>query len=358
ERRQLDYQRNVIDTCLTKRFAFVEPQLRIGYENIRAYNTENGQFTDQDELLSGRQKIWNRNFFCYSIMKVSPLAVQSALYQGGQYFSTQSTGSMLRHTQFISGCSVSSGMNEGFMNAYSVLCALPEMTVVSDENRDTYLALNNETTHDVMLLQEPEYAPALYVDNSDYDATHEDRFTSGGRRILADTPFRMESYQCNMAALLQLGNWFDFLREQGVYDNTRVIIVADHGFAMNQFEDLLFGDRAQDKNLHHSEDVMAYNPLFLVKDFESTGFHVDDRFMTNADTPVLALDGLVNSPINPFTGKAITDEPKDAEEYHIFNTSFNSPKDNDGNTFRPGNWYALRGQNIFDTSAWRSLGYY
>lgn len=32
ERHQLDYQRNVIDTCLTKRFAFVEPQLRIGYE--------------------------------------------------------------------------------------------------------------------------------------------------------------------------------------------------------------------------------------------------------------------------------------------------------------------------------------
>lgn len=32
ERHQLDYQRNVIDTCLTKRFAFVEPQLRVGYE--------------------------------------------------------------------------------------------------------------------------------------------------------------------------------------------------------------------------------------------------------------------------------------------------------------------------------------
>jgi len=329
-----------------------------GYDHIKAYNTENGQFADQGERLTGRQKIWNRNFFCFSIMKISPLVLQSSLYQGGQYFSTQSTGSLLRHTQFISGRSVSSGTNEGFMNAYSALCALPEMTLVSDENVDTYLAINNETTHDIMLLQEPEYVPALYVDNSDYDAAHEDRFTCDGRSILADTPFRMESYQCNMAALLQLGQWFDLLREQGVYDNTRVIIVADHGFAMNQFEDLLFGDGAIDKNLHHSEDVMAYNPLFLVKDFESTGFHVDDRFMTNADTPVLALDGLVNSPINPFTGKAITDEPKDTEEYHIFNTSFNSPKDNDGNTFRPGNWYALRGQNIFDTSAWRSLGYY
>ena len=336
------------------------PDLTIfeGYDHIKAYNTENGQFADQGEHLTSRQKIWNRNFFCYSIMKVSPLAVQSALYQGGQYFSTQSTGSLLRHTQFISGRSVSSGMNEGFMNAYSALCALPEMTLVSDENRDTYLAVNNETTHDVMLLQEPEYEPALYVDNTVYDAEHEDRFTYGGRTILADTPFRMESYQCNMAALLQLGQWFDFLREQNVYDNTRVIIVADHGFAMNQFEDLLFVDGAVDKNLHHSEDVMAYNPLFLVKDFNSTGFHVDDRFMTNADTPVLALDGLVDAPVNPFTGTAITDAPKNTEEYHIFNTSFNSPKDNDGNTFRPGNWYALRGQNIFDTSAWRSLGIY
>lgn len=32
ERHRLDYARNVIDTCLSKRFAYVEPQLRIGYE--------------------------------------------------------------------------------------------------------------------------------------------------------------------------------------------------------------------------------------------------------------------------------------------------------------------------------------
>ena len=131
-----------------------------------------------------------------------------------------------------------------------------------------------------------------------------------------------------------------------------------NGFAMNQFDDLLFGERTGEKNRHHPEDVMAYNPLFLVKDFDRRGFHVDDRFMTNADTPMLALDGLMDNPVNPFTGKALTDESKNAEEHHIFNTSFNSPKDNDGNTFLPGNWYSLRGQNIFDTSAWSSLGIY
>lgn len=327
-----------------------------GCEGIKAYNTENGQFTDQSELLTSKQKVWNRNFFCYSIMKISPLVLQAGLYQGGQYFNPQDLDSLLRHTQFISDRSHSSGMNEGFMNAYSALCVLPEMTVISDESRDTYLTISNETTHDVMLLQEPEYEPALYVDNSAYDAEHEDRFIFEEKPMLADTPFRMESYQCNMAALLQLGKWFDMLREQDVYDNTRIIIVADHGFAANQFEDLIFGEDAGEKNRHHPEDIMAYNPLFLVKDFDSNGFQVDDRFMTNADTPTLALDGLIDEPVNPFTGKAITDAAKEVEEYHIFNTNFNSPKDNDGNTFLPGNWYALTGQNVFDVSAWRSLG--
>lgn len=32
ERSTLDYQRNTIDTCLTKRFAYIEPQLRVSYE--------------------------------------------------------------------------------------------------------------------------------------------------------------------------------------------------------------------------------------------------------------------------------------------------------------------------------------
>ena len=34
-------------------------------------------------------------------------------------------------------------------------------------------------------------------------------------------------YQVNMAAFLKLGEWFDYLRENGVYDNTRIIIVSD-----------------------------------------------------------------------------------------------------------------------------------
>ena len=264
---------------------------------------------------------------------------------------------MLHHTQFISGRSLSHGVDESFMNAYSVLCALPEITEISDGSQNTYLTINNGTTHDVMLLQEPAYEPALYVDNTVFDAEHEDRFTFEGRTMLADIPYTIKHYQCNMAAFLQLGKWFDTLREQGVYDNTRIILVADHGHGMAQFEDMIFGE--WDGNTwHHPQDVMSYNPLLLVKDFDSKGFRVDDRFMTNADTPILALDGLIDTPVNPFTGKPITDAAKEAEEFHVFYTDISDPWDNNGNTFLPDRWYALKGHNIFDVSAWRSLGIY
>ena len=336
------------------------PDLSIfeGYEGIKAFNTENGQFTDQSELLTGKQKVWNRNFFCYSIMKISPLVLQSGLYQGGQYFNTRDLNSLLRQTQFVSDRSHSLGIDESFMNAYSVLCALPGITKITDDVQNTFLMMQNETTHDVMLLKEPQFEPEVTVDNRVYDIEHEGRFTFEGRTLLTDTPHRMKSYQSNMATFLQLGNWFDTLRELGVYDNTRIIIVADHGFALNQFEDMIFGERNLDLGKHHSEDVMAYNPLLLVKDYDSKDFHVDPQFMTNADTPVLALDGLIDTPVNPFTGKPITNTAKNSEEHHIFNTSFSSPKGNDGNVFLPGTWYALKGENIFDLSAWKSLGYY
>ena len=326
-------------------------------DGIKAYNTENGQFADQTELIASRQKIWNRNFFCYSIMKISPLVIQSGLYQGGQYFNTQDLDSMLHHTQFISDRSVSHGLDESFMNAYSVLCALPDITHITGDSLNTYLAINNGTAHDVMLLREPEYEPALYVDNTVYDAEHEDRFTCEGRTMQVDIPYTMKHYQCNMAAFLQLGRWFDYLRDQGVYDNTRIILVADHGHGMAQFKDMIFGEWVGN-TWHHPQDVMSYNPLLMVKDFAGKGFHVDDRFMTNADTPILALDGLLNAPVNPFTGKAITDEPKSAEEHHILYTDISDPWDNNGNTFLPDRWYALKGQNIFDLSAWSSLGIY
>lgn len=329
-----------------------------GYENIHAYNTESGQFTDQREVLEIKQKIINRNLFCYSIMKVSPLLLQPRLYQGGWYFSPQKGDYFLRQSQITTSRSVSRGVWVDFINSYSALCALPEMTRTSDEDQNTFLMINNGTSHNAILLAEPDYVPSIEVDNTRYDAEHEDRFTCEGRTLLTDTAYQMKHYQSNMAALIKLGEWFDKLREWGVYDNTRIIIVADHGWPLEQFQDMLFGEKDPEKTVYNPEDVMAYNPLLLVKDFDSHAFRVDHQFMTNADTPTLAFSGLLQDPVNPFSGKPINSEAKNTEEYHVFYTDAWGTEINNGNTFLPGSWYALSGQNLFDVSCWRKLGDY
>ena len=65
---------------------------------------------------------------------------------------------------------------------------------------------------------------------------------------------------------------------------------------MFQIEELVYGDR--DDN----ETIEYYFPLLLVKDFGSTEFTISDEFMTNADVPTLATQGLIENPTNPFTG--------------------------------------------------------
>jgi hypothetical protein len=89
-----------------------------------------------------------------------------------------------------------------------------------------------------------------------------------------------------MAALTQLVKWMDYLKDQGVYDNTRILIVSDHGGRY-----LSGGDSAGMEN---------FNPLFMVKDFNSRGLlTVSDELMTHADTVCFAAQDLVTAPENP-----------------------------------------------------------
>ena len=153
---------------------------------------------------------------------------------------------------------------------------------------------------------------------------------------------QMTHYHANMAALLQVGNWMDYLRENGVCDNTRIIIVADHGNDMGQLEDLFSKE---------GKTMEGYFPLLMVKDFGATEFTTSSVFMTNADVPTLAVEGLVESPTNPFTGKPINNDAKTAHEQFIIMSSQIDLKKNNGTTFLPDRWVSVK-DNIWDPDNW------
>ncbi len=322
----------------------------VNYPNIRAYNTTHGEVegtTEEANIL--RKRIWNRNFFCFGLMKISPLAAQIVMYQKGSYYSADQYQDNLYIVQTKYGISKAEGMLGSFVNCYNVLNALPDLTVVDESEQNSFFVMCNKATHDTMLLSEPDYSPRLHVDNTQYDEEHSNRFTVNGRTVDMSTSNQMATYHSNMAAMIQLGEWFDFLRKEGLYDNTRIIIVSDHGSGQEFFRDMYFS-RAD------GGSIESYNPLLMVKDFGADGFTTDYSFMSNADTPTLAFTGVIDNPMNPFTGQEITNDKKNEPEQHIFYTKVWQTDINNGNKFLPGTWIGLRNQNIFDKDNWSFLG--
>ena len=119
--------------------------------------------------------------------------------------------------------------------------------------------------------------------------------------------------------------------------------MGDHGRSLRQFEDLI-----RDVGV----DVQAVNCLLMVKDFNASGFTTDERFMPNADTPVIAMEGIIDHPVNPFTGNPVTDEAKAAGADIIWEEQMNIGENHD-TVFLPldATWYHVN-DNIFEDENW------
>ena len=101
---------------------------------------------------------------------------------------------------------------------------------------------------------------------------------------------------------------------------------------------------------------MRYNPLLLVKDFDCNDeLKIDDRFMTNADTPLLAFAGLIENPVNPFTGNPIDDTGKNEPVHYVLETVISDIAAYADETVLPGTWYSLRG-SVLSSANWEKIG--
>ena len=76
--------------------------------------------------------------------------------------------------------------------------------------------------------------------------------------------------------------------------------------------------------------------------------------MTNADTPYLAMKDIISNPVNPFTGKAISDQPK-KNGVKVFTSTHWNPSNNTGTAYLPGDWYSVK-DSIWKKENWKYLG--
>ena len=259
-----------------------------------------------------RSTLMKRNFIWYSLLKVMPTLFRDTIYNDGFYWNTNKS---LEDLQDV-------------VNNYAALDYLPEFTSFDSEN-PTYTFMVNEMTHEPAFLQAPDYVPVTNVTNK------------------GTSPFANEvHYHANIGALLRISEWIEYLKENGVYNNTRIIIAADHG-----------ADKVDTKKFSKSFDLPflpdGLNPLLLVKDFEAHGnIKTDNTFMSNADVPYISTKDIIENPKNPFTGNEINTKQKEKGLY-IANSDLWSPDKNNKNTFKikDDEWYFVH-DDIFNPENW------
>ena len=290
------------------------------YEKIKAFNTY-GQYTglwyknnepDKKEFTYPRIM---RNIIWFSFLKMNNPLFRPIIYDKGWYWSTDESGNSIIN----------------FLHSYAVLDFLPDLTSF-DSAEQTALLFSNETTHD-----------SAWLDNNTLKPTETKPIIGNGKYA------SRAIYHSNIMFYTKIGEWFDLFRKNGVYNNSRILIIADHGHSV---KNLISDEPFPIKN----ETKEEYNPVFLYKDFNSHGtLSVNYDFMTNADVPFFTLNGLTENPINPFTGNPITVQPKENGILITTNTlSMAGSHDKYVFNIKKNQWMYLH-DSIFESSNWKEV---
>jgi len=286
-------------------------------------------------------------------MKTMPLLAQILLYDGAQYHNISGVKGNSYNGQKTESISKANGIDPTFMDNYLAIDNLPNITKVTDSETNTFMFMVNDVTHEPMLLDETTYTPSENIDNTEYDELHKDRFInqSTGVKLNINNISQMKHYQTNVATFLRLAEWFDYMRENDVYDNTKIILVSDHGAGAHIGGSL-------DPLAYDYEHLELYFPLLMVKDFaenlsneEKSMVTISNKFMTNADVVSLAVEDVIAGEVkNPFTGKPINMNEKTAHNQMIMCSDKWKVAENNGTQFLPATWISVGQNGLWDVN--------
>jgi hypothetical protein len=297
-----------------------------GLKNVTAMNTI-GHYTNLWFQLHGgaepdrASRDIKAHIFRFSLFKVLPVAFRRLSYDDGDYWG-------LKNDWLRSG----GDTNELLIDNYAPLDFLPELTTF-DADTSSALLITNELTHTAhaFALAPPDYTPVPVG------------------TVKAEGLQAQNGYEANAAMFHRVGEWLSVLKEAGVYDNTRIIIVSDHGAGLS-------GEANKNFIIGGDAHYEKFNPVLFVKDFNSHGpIQFDRTFMTNGDTPQIALKGIIDDPKDPFTGKKLAGNWK-MDGVTITTNDAVMPYMHGKNTFTiPDNeWLHVRG-DIFNPDNWKKV---
>ena len=296
-----------------------------------------------------------RNFIYYTLMKLSPIILQKQIYDNGRYLSAADKNTMLYDMSFI--------------GAFAVLERLSDYTEIVDDDSNNFFMMDNAAVHQPNMLSYPEFMPLPYTES----IANKDFYDENGNKFEGSKTY----FTSTVGATLLLGKFMDYLKENGVYDNTRIVIVADHGFPTDRWEKYYITTKLNEpkqKTIHNidftgrnstyilNEDgdditfsLLGLNPILLYKDFnDNEELNTSYEFMTNADSPSLCIKDLLNSTINPYTGNDINMDYKNKNiNYITLGHHWQAQNRREDKKYQyPGELWATIHDDIFNNDNW------
>ena len=231
-----------------------------------------------------------RNLAFFSLLSVLPEKSKLFWYDWGKYHSPIKTPSRAIYSQPT-------------VQGYRELQNLVNYTDLSSDNNTFTIFCN-------WLMHEPAYfkLPYYEMDETQKPSIPNDKYTFF-------SAYTYKFYHTFAAGMVMMSKWLDYLKQEGVYDNTRIIIVSDHGY---------YGLKDASKSDFFNRVIFPVNPILLVKDFNSNEELKLNNFepMTNADAPILAIKNIIDNPKNPFTGASLNMDDKKLGSYIQENALF------------------------------------
>lgn len=191
---------------------------------------------------------------CNALLQASPLVLRPFIYNGGRW----------------RGCGLSDyGSYRPFSDEHMFYEALPKLTELADGDEGFFNFFHVEATHNPWGIPDAE----------------------GKIR-------RTDNVGVLKWMVARLGEYFEWMKRHGVYDNTRIVLISDHGLvnmSKGEFDPATdpmknrqlwkkFTAGISDCRMLQEQKIQMLNNLLVIKDYnEGASLRCDGRIMSNSD---------------------------------------------------------------------------
>lgn len=213
-----------------------------------------------------------KQYLAITMFRIAPHSLKEAVYDDGQWLSMSFAWKKRL---------------DKYLNNFFSLSALSTVSSLESE-RPTFNFITNETPRAPFLLDEQ--CLPTYAQGGD-TVRHSPRF---------DDPETQKIFETHRCVLLGVGEFVTWMREQGVLDNTYIVLASDHGWVSDN--PLLDG-------IPDQRTYAMYQAFLMVKDFGANGeLREDPTYIANFSVPGLVCD-TIGGCVDRATGKTVRYEP-------------------------------------------------